>query len=458
MKAVQNTKFLSQTFDLLRIVHALLWVSYHELNTNILKRVEEKRKETRKKKGVEINMSLPTEPTSEKEEIVPTEEETIREPLKSKDQEGGEAELSEEKTNEQDDNDASDPFITPIEQPRQPQPQQQQQQQASKKRKKKQRTIPTPQELQQERYDKLLYTAQKQLHKHAKTCKAFMVQKCIRKLKQQSQTKASSSSSLLIGWKELDLDLVVNLAVRQLGLWHANPNPEAIMPSPPPDAIENPLVAQLLQQTRFQSIMEEWNQKVTEYRRWCMKFEQGPPGSTKSKQRKKRKQQQSLQRQEVTSMFCSLGGDDDDEQDGDENAMSAYGPAAGAGDYDGYHDDYGYEAPKKKNRKGQRARRAKAMAIQAKKEGRKRYQSLNWRSKEEKEKKQQEQNDLGSNYEPAFKREEKKRNSRFNDNSKSSSLHSRGEKADAAAAHPSWAAKQQQKSGIVAFQGTKITF
>ena len=71
-------------------------------------------------------------------------------------------------------------------------------------------------------------------------------------------------------------------------------------------------------------------------------------------------------------MFCSLGDDQGNDGEGDPSLMSAYGPGAHLEDADVF-------MPKKKNRKGQRQRRAKAMALEAKRQGRRDYQSINWR-------------------------------------------------------------------------------
>jgi hypothetical protein len=302
---------------------------------------------------------------------------------------------------------------------------------ATQPKKKKRKRKPNSEEddaililkLQQERYDKLLYTAKKQIHKHAKICKTFLVQKCVRSLKKQ-QEQNSSNNSKLEGWKELNLDLVVEQAIRQLGLLHANPNPETSMEtmsmsSPTTD----PLVTTLLQHTRFKSVLEEWNQKVTEYRRWCLQWNER---NDKFAEPKSKKTMKEPPKQQPMSMFCSLGGGEKKEKD-----LSAYGPAA----------DYA-EEPKKKNRQGQRGRRAKAMAIEAKKQGRGRehreQQSLNWRSGGGGRKEKQEEGN-GGGYEGGDKKKD-------------------APPKEPEVQHPSWVAKQQQSSGIVAFQGTKITF
>jgi hypothetical protein len=96
----------------------------------------------------------------------------------------------------------------------------------------------------------------------------------------------------------------------------------------------------------------------------------------------------------------------------------------------------------KKNRQGQRARKAKAMAIEAKKAGRVWDSSLNWREKKE-------------NPNP-------KRHKSHHSEAEAPPKPSMAE--EAISAHPSWAAKHSQQAkeksglGIVQFTGTKIKF
>lgn len=307
---------------------------------------------------------------------------------------------------------------------------------ASKQQKKKKRKRKYNQEdedaailqIQQERYDKLLYTAKKQIHKHAKKCKTFLVQKCIRTLKKQ-QNQQEQNNSKINDWKELNLDLVVDQSIRQLGLLHANPNPETSLETLNSfnGPTSNPLVITLLQHSQFKSVLEEWNRKVTEYRRWCLQLNERNDKFQETKSKKKKNNEPA---QQPTSLFCSLGAEEGGEElDGKD--MSTYGPAS----------EFAFDESKKKNRKGQRARRAKARAVEAKKEGRQ-YQSLNWRSSDEKKAKQ--------------KTEES--NSNSNSSKKQKEFPAKEPEPEPEKQHPSWVAKQQQSSGIVAFQGTKITF
>ncbi len=288
--------------------------------------------------------------------------------------------------------------------------------------------------LKQDRYDKLLYLAKKLLTKQAKQVRAFMVQRSIRKLKAQNDDK---EEKLLQPLKDLSLDLVVQQAIRQLGLIHANPNPLTVEPPVilPPEQAQ--LVSSVLDHKRFQSALEEWNEKVADFRRFCLllddsnhKFSKETlPRGKKSKTTTLRPQDQ------PSSFFCTSLNDQEEEE---ENDMMAYGPAAAA-----------MEEPKPKNRQGQRARKAKALALQAKKEGRQ-YESLNWR--EEKEKTTKADDNKKNERQPI------KKSTLAGSTKKDGPKGERKPEEDLSSHHPSWAAKQQQKSGIVAFQGKKITF
>merc|ERR1712238_29984 len=97
----------------------------------------------------------------------------------------------------------------------------------------------------------------------------------------------------------------------------------------------------------------------------------------------------------------------------------------------------------KKNRMGQRARKAKAMAIEAKKSGKVWNNSINWR---EKKNTTEEKSTMDNKRKPIVK---------------SSDVANMGKNwKDEGKSHPSWAAKEAQKlkSGIAQFKGTKITF
>ena len=319
-------------------------------------------------------------------------------------------------------------------------------------------------ELRQEKYNSLVYMATKQLNKQAKQVRTFLIQKSIRKNADKEKAKS-------ISWKELSLDQVVYQALKQLGILHANPNPEEITvdaPVEPSSQEHHNMIQQCLAHKRFQKTLEEWNIKVTEYRRWSLQLDEKRnemmmmAGSGKGKKGKKgRNIQESTdyvdyrqqQKQAPTSMFCSLGGDEDDGaggEDGEEGGdWSAYGPGAMMDAF----------PLKKKNRKGQRQRKAKAMALEAKRSGNKEFQSLNWRQGDDKKKqKKEEKSEDGDKNNGSDKGDSKPLDSFSRQQNEGQAKASKAETVDAATAHPSWAAKKEQQTGIVAFQGTKITF
>ena len=113
----------------------------------------------------------------------------------------------------------------------------------------------------------------------------------------------------------------------------------------------------------------------------------------------------------------------------------------------------GYQEEMKKNRPGQRARRAKATAIEARKSGKTWDSSLNWREKKS-GRVDVKSRDGG--------RDHKSRTSDSGSVKPTAAQHiaTMGKTwKEEGNAHPSWAAKAAQKSqGIAKFEGTKITF
>ena len=146
--------------------------------------------------------------------------------------------------------------------------------------------------------------------------------------------------------------------------------------------------------------------------------------------------------------------------------VESYGDAGGGDeDMDGDDDDeYRYhqdDTSKKKNRPGQRARKAKATAIEARKAGKTWDSSMNWR-----EKKKGDSEGLGSkDYKKSrgggtdqHKRNESDKGSSVVVVPKAAPQHiaSMGKKwKDEGNVHPSWVQKSQ---GIAKFEGKKITF
>jgi hypothetical protein len=125
-----------------------------------------------------------------------------------------------------------------------------------------------------------------------------------------------------------------------------------------------------------------------------------------------------------------------------------------------------YPPPLKKNRPGQRARKAKAMAIEAKKAGRVWDSSVNWREKKKKQK-QKKPNEKGDKETDVVNNKQEMMISASGlDKSKdikvSEVVNMGKDWKEQGKAHPSWAAREAQKAksglGMVAFAGKKITF
>ena len=340
----------------------------------------------------------------------------------------------------------------------------------TKKKKQKMKRSEVELEWKRDRYQKLHHQATKEFTKVSKQVKQFLCQKVIRKLKQQEEDKEAEKSKTisttmteqeLATMKAFDVTVVVQQSLKQLGMSHLDPDwsPESST-NETGGALDSQkqVIDKYMQHKKMTTALEAWNDKVTEYRRWCLKLdEKNDPfyeAPKKSKKRRKKGNGQPVSEQEVsldTSTFCSLGGNDAQEnQEANEDMaghlglMSAYGPGA-------YLDDDGAMFVPKKNRKGQRARRAKAQALEAKKAGRK-YVSSNWREPKKAS------GDLNEDHNQHSQRPPERQRTNDKSGSKFASKNSNAEQKDAAQAHPSWAAKQNQSSGIVAFQGKKITF
>jgi hypothetical protein len=214
-------------------------------------------------------------------------------------------------------------------------------------------------------------------------------------------------------------------------------------------------IEKILQHKRMREILEKWIEKVTEYRRWCVQQEEE---GTKKKGKKSRKghvreekqEEPTLQAEQLSnSLFVRLGdhpSDDDesDDEDGD-------GDVAEMGDQ------------KKKNRPGQRARKAKFDAKQLRKEGPVPDSFARWMPS-----KRTSRNSNANNPDnnPSHAGEKRSATPGANTNA---SAHPTGAapqrpkpKAAGAVAekdlHPSWKASKTQQAGIVAFQGKKTTF
>jgi hypothetical protein len=230
---------------------------------------------------------------------------------------------------------------------------------------------------------------------------------------------------------------------------------------------ESDLMERMLRHKRLVTAVEAWNEKVTEYRRWFLRRKDsvsnipnfvsnnGLPivGISKSQKKKLKKLQQQKKDEKddpTGGLFVSLGGDQAEEDDmEDEEVHYPYGPGS-AMVLDG--------TLRKKNRPGQRSRKAKALAIQAKKEGRVWDSSVNWRPKKQRE---DDGEGDGNGGDRNDNRNHKNSNTRDVKPKKvdSAKIAEMGKTwKEEGKSHPSWAARSSEKTGIVAFAGKKITF
>lgn len=356
-----------------------------------------------------------------------------------------------------------------------------------------------------EKHSSLIAQTTKSIRKEAKVVKSFECQKIIRKIKALNESSKSASTAndkdedgatntsdaaisptaagvdektqlqlekldeKLKAMKEFDIDCVVQVALRRLGLEHnkgKNKNKDKDKDkdnNPEEKKSTKSIIESLIKQKRVSSAMQSMSEKVSDYNAWLSRREQwlakggkGPmsvhydSNTTENNKGKKRGREIDVAGHDGASgLFIeSLAGNAVPEDEfGDPSLMG----------YEGYEQE-GYvpefQQQKKKNRPGQRSRKAKALAIEAKKAGKNWDNSINWR-------------------EPK-KRSEEEHNQNYQKNESASGLdRSKGIKVAEVAnmgkdwkeegkAHPSWAAREAQKEksgmGIVAFAGKKITF
>jgi BUD22 len=290
-----------------------------------------------------------------------------------------------------------------------------------------------------DRYQKLVYQSTKALHKEVKIVKSFEVQKLVRRIKETTEASSSLLSERLTSLKQISIDSVVQIILHRLGIFNLNPQNEERNLNNTFGSKEQKedIVEKMLQHKRLCNAMEEWNEKVTVYRRWYLRRKDavsGIPSFVTSNQPIPSDKKRSTS---SSSIFVSLGGTtaytEGDEEEM-ENKFDAYGPASSL-----------YEEVKK-NRPGQRQRKAKAEAIEAKKEGRIVNKSRNWREKQKDDAVESEDKSAVMNHSKPQKMEAAK----IADMGKAWKAEGN--------AHPSWAASASKKIGIVEFTGKKITF
>ena len=246
------------------------------------------------------------------------------------------------------------------------------------------------------------------------------------------------------------------------------------------EALLSQLTEDILKHKRLVDVVEKLNDRITDHRRWVLRREDYlfggafpgqddgiPAGGGKKRKGSKKgsgKAENDARADHAGPAALFIGslsgaGMDDGDGNGGEGSGDYYGPG-------GHEDEYGI--PIKKNRPGQRQRKAKMMAIEAKKSGKTWDSSSNWREKKK-------SNDDGGSYRRNHKsnagddgrqrtgNEQKVSASglKTSDQVAASDVATMGKDwKEAGKAHPSWAAQQAQKakSGIQQFAGTKITF
>jgi len=251
------------------------------------------------------------------------------------------------------------------------------------------------------------------------------------------------------------------------------------------------LIESMLQHKRLISVVKSINEKINEHRAWLSQREEwlsssfGDKEDSGTSRIKKRKGGGEIGDNKKTKINSNKGGVDVLGHDG--NSGLFIDSLAGSSrmnvmveneqerrefgnhdfdDEDHGHDHFPPQNNKKKNRQGQRARKAKAMAIEARKAGHVWDSSLNWRGT----KTNVEDKDQGRI--ESFVGKRGSSSSGFNKKAVSASGLDKSKNvkvSDVATmgkdwkeegnAHPSWAAREAQKSKSSAqFTGTKITF
>jgi len=235
--------------------------------------------------------------------------------------------------------------------------------------------------------------------------------------------------------KEFDIEILVDRCLEDLKFNdHINSESEETKNKVSDDASKEDVVLHsFLMHKKIASVVQSIKEKKSD-------FEARKHYNTSERAKKERNNQHEHKRKRLEEYGASSGlfigslSGGQSMMDEDEVVGHAYDP------YDDLH-----EKPKK-NRPGQRARRAKAMALEARRQG-KEYKSINWRPK-----KATQDGD-----------EDSRKASGLDDHKpiNAADVADMGKNwKDSGKAHPSWAAKEHAKkqTGIATFAGKKITF
>ena len=384
-----------------------------------------------------------------------------------------------------------------------------------------------------DRYNKLHHTCTKHFHREAKVVKSFECQKIVRSIKalkdtlsngdgdgeattatSKQQKRLETLQQKLERTKKMELDGLVQVGLKRLGVLSLDPKLDAndtndtavldsnghtesptnktqdtITSSQSEDPFYQTLLESMFRHKRLSNALDQLNEKVTDYRQWTLRRAQGGNNNNYGddqlggKKGKKKKKKQSSDPGNDTLVVAggfnsrkrglNLGGHEGASGlfIGSLSGMAAEGYDDDENVGDEYGDDYEYPTvEKKKNRPGQRARRAKAMAIEAKNAGKTWDSSINWREK----KKDADGDQIRSTGSSRGGDKRDKNNSRDKQNTRNKSNTDNKPKEakhqdiatmgkawkEEGNAHPSWAAKAatQKSQGIAEFKGKKITF
>jgi len=321
------------------------------------------------------------------------------------------------------------------------------------------------------KHSSLVATTTKTFHREAKAAKAQECQKIIRKIKslkgsleskRENSTSEAETSQMddkvarkvdnldekLRYTKAFSIDEIERICLRRVGLQNTD-GAESVPDDQKEDDLsknnKKDLVDSMLRQKKLSSAMQSASEKVSAYNIWLSRREEQITMGRKSKNKNNKSTGQ--------SRGTKRGRDTDFNDHGGNSALfidSLNGSTLTAEEEEyAFGMSYGDQEIKKKNRPGQRARKMKAMAIEAKKSGRVWDSNNSWREKKAK---------------PEVKKTKTNEHASGLDKSKKinvAEVASMGQSwKEEGKAHPSWAAREAQKakSGISQFAGKKITF
>eukprot|EP00979_Chaetoceros_neogracilis_P004584 scaffold797_cov408-Chaetoceros_neogracile.AAC.49 len=344
------------------------------------------------------------------------------------------------------------------------------------------------------RLSSLIAQTTKSTRKEAKVVKSFECQKIIRKIKSIKEsivnddpgpteeaddpaTSTESNDAAPVGdekirkqmekldeqlktMKDFDIDNVVQAALHRLGLQNKKQGRKIDL-----DKSTKSLIESMIKHKRISSAMQSMSEKVSDYNAWLSGREDWIANNMRGSMRHDRDSKE-IKKSKKRGRDVDVAGHDGASglfiESLAGNAVPEEEPGKPMVGYEGYQEydekDYAFSQMKKKNRPGQRARKAKALAIEAKQAGRAWDSSTNWREKKKR------YNDDEDQHQPRHQQKNVSASGLDKSkNIKAAEVATMGKDwKEEGKAHPSWAAREAQKAksgmGIVAFAGKKITF